>query len=149
MPCRPRTLRELYEDALAALEGLRTRHVEALALVASLKRRCRLCLAVALGFALLTPARVGVPPEAVEEVDPVGIHQPPADALARSQRLPEAFPENWQRGNCPKRKTRRLIRGVCFVVLAEVPPCEDGYEEAGECVSPVIRPTPIPSSIGR
>lgn len=122
--------------------------------------RARVGLAVALGLTLLHPTATGAPPP--EPVDVLAIGQCPveenAPAVAMvdmsadggvSRALPSEMPPEWRRAPCPPSPTRRTVKGRCFSLLAEKPPCVDGYEAGGECLAPMFAAKVIPNTIGQ
>lgn len=70
--------------------------------------------------------------------------------LQSGQRLPapDDAPSDWRREPCPRDPRVRTIDGLCFLAYGK-PPCGVGYENRGECVVPVAKGKPLPSSIRR
>lgn len=108
----------------------------------------RIGAAAALGLLLVTPARAPtMPPTAVAV--PAVVHLGPDDSALSAGKLPDTFPDDWRRPPCPKAKSIVRVREACFAVLAEKPPCELGYEDAGMCLMPIAKMQRTPSTIGR
>lgn len=119
----------------------------------------RVGFAMALGATLVLPARLepsmGQPEDLAAKVAPCPEPQEEVTAdvgssdggIARGNKLPERFPDEWMKAPCPEGQNMRTVRGRCFIATGQKPPCSMGHENDGECLLALTGAKQTPNSI--